>query len=81
MKTDQKIIISKLFDKLPKVIKDTIFEYNVEHRYQMKHVLNQLITCIFCENCNGLIYPSLINKVSCCSSVCMYQLMDDYKYR
>jgi len=80
MKTDLKtitIIVPELFYLLPKVVKDVVYEFNIEHRSQMKEVLNQLITYIFCKNCNGLICPSILNKVNCCSSECLYQLMDD----
>ena len=77
MNTELKtIIVPELFYLLPKVLKDIVYEYNVEHRSQMKEVLNQLIMYIFCKNCNGLISPSILNRINCCSSECLYQLMD-----
>jgi hypothetical protein len=74
------IIVPILFENLPKSLQDLAFEYNIDHRPLMKKVLNQLVYYIHCENCNGLIEPSLINKVNCCSSICMYQLRDDPYY-
>ena len=71
------IIVPELFHILPKVVKDIVFEFNIEHRDQMKIVLNQLISYIFCKNCNQLISPSILNKINCCSSECLYNLMDD----
>ena len=43
MKTDLKtitIIVPELFYLLPKAVKDIVYEYNVDHRSQMKEVLN-----------------------------------------
>lgn len=74
------IIVPYYFDDLPKVIQDLAFMFNVEHRNQLKKVLNQLVYYIHCVNCNKLIDPSLLNKVNCCSSICMYQLRDDPYY-
>ena len=71
------IIIPSIFEELPKHIQDLVFECNVEHRYIMNIVLNQLLSYIHCVNCNKLIDPSLLNKINCCSSVCMYQLQDN----
>lgn len=68
------------FESLPKVIQDLVFECNVEHRSQMKIVLDQLVYFIHCVNCGKLIDPSILNKVNCCSSTCMYQLRDDPYY-
>jgi hypothetical protein len=79
MKTEvNTIIVPDLFHKLPKVLQDIVYEYNCEHRFQMKCVLKQLITHIFCQNCSGLISPSLLNRVYCCSAECMYELMDGW---
>lgn len=66
-----------IFLDLPKDIQDLVFECNYEHREQMKIVLDQLINYIFCINCDKIIAPSLLNRVNCCSSICMYQLQDD----
>jgi len=71
--------IPEFFHLLPKEIKDLVFEFNIEHRTLMKNVLNQLKKFIFCENCNGIIPTSIINKASCCSSECLYNLLDEYK--
>ena len=71
------IIVPELFHILPKVIQDIVFEFNIEHRDQMKTVLNQLISYIFCINCNQLISPSILNRINCCSSECLYNLMND----
>jgi hypothetical protein len=72
------INVPKFFYLLPKEIQDLVFEFNIEHRFLMKNVLNQLKNYIFCENCNKLIAPSLLNKVRYCSSVCLYNLLDIY---
>lgn len=75
------ISFPEFFLELPKEVRDSIFEYNTEHRSIMKQVLNQLVDCIFCVNCGGIIEPSLLKHVNCCSSTCMYQLRDDpYAY-
>lgn len=75
------IIVPKMFHNLPKDIQDICYMFNIEHRDLMKKVLNQLIKYIYCENCNNLIAPSLLNRVNCCSSECLYNLMDNYKNR
>jgi len=74
------IVIPCFFESLPKEIQDLAFQCNVEHRPKMKLVLDQLVYYIHCVNCNRLIDPSLLNKVNCCSSTCMYQLRDDPYY-
>lgn len=74
------IILPYYFDELPKVIQDLVFMFNIDHRNQMKEVLNQLVDYIHCINCNKLIDPSLLNKVNCCSSFCLYELSKDPYY-
>lgn len=74
------IIVPEIFLNLPKDIQDIVFECNLDHRSQMKKVLDQLINYMFCVNCNKIIAPSLLNHVNCCSSICMYQLRDDPYY-
>jgi hypothetical protein len=74
------ISIPSFFNKLPKELQDQVYEFNIDHRIQMKKVLEQLINNIFCVNCNNIISPSLLNQVNCCSSICMYQLRDDPYY-
>lgn len=76
----QTIIVPEIFLNLPKDIQDIVFECNLDHRSQMKKVLDQLINYMFCVNCNKIIAPSLLNHVNCCSSICMYQLRDDPYY-
>ena len=68
--------VPKYFYKLPKDVQILVFEMNYEHYPQLQLVLVQLVKYIHCSNCRGLILPSLINKVTCCSSECMYELMD-----
>lgn len=72
------ITIPYFFKNLPKEVQDLAFECNVDHRYQMKIVLNQLVDYIHCINCDRLIDPSLLNKVNCCSSECMYDCQSGY---
>jgi len=56
-------------------------ESNINYNHQMKIVLDQLVKYIHCINCNGLIDPSILNKINCCSSECLYELMDNkYDY-
>jgi len=74
------ISFPEFFLELPKEVRDSIFECNVEHRSKMNQVLSQLVNYIFCVNCGGTIEPSLLNHVNCCSSICMYQLRDDPYY-
>jgi hypothetical protein len=74
------IELPSFFENLPKDIQNLAFEFNIDHRSQMKIVLDQLVYFIHCVNCNGLIDPSILNKVNCCSSICMYQLRDDPYY-
>lgn len=58
-----------------KIILNQLVKYYYHH--QMKIVLNQLVKYIHCINCNGLIDPSILNKINCCSSECLYELMDN----
>ena len=58
-------------------IQNLTLESNINYYHQMKIVLNQLVKYIHCINCNSLIDPSILNKVNCCSSECMYELMDN----
>ena len=74
------ITLPYYFDNLPKVVQNLVYMCNMEHRNQLKEVLNQLVYYIHCVNCNKLMDPSLINKVNCCSSVCMYELQEDQYY-
>jgi len=74
------IIVPYYFDDIPKVVQNLVYMCNIEHRNQLKEVLNQLVYYIHCVNCNKLMDPSLINKVNCCSSVCMYELQEDPYY-
>jgi hypothetical protein len=74
------ITIPELFLNLPKEVQNLVFECNIDHRSQMKNVLDELVNNIFCVNCDGIISPSLMYHVDCCSSTCMYQLRDDPYY-
>lgn len=75
------------FSKLPKVLQDLIYEYNVEHRPQMQLVCsellnkhnNRIIRDETCRNCWGLTDPNytkyiLYKKYTFCSNWCQYDL-------
>ena len=72
------ITVPYIFDELPKVIKDLVFECNYEHRILLKIVLDQLVKNIHCVNCNGLIDCSIMKEVNCCSSECMIHYQDNW---
>ena len=67
---------------LPKVLQDLIGEFNVEHRPNMRLVLDELHTsrmCMFCDAtiCNELykknvtIHRNISKKIICCSQNCL----------
>ena len=74
------IIVPEIFLKLPKDIQDIVFECNLDHRSQMKKVLDELVHHIFCINCGEIIVPSILKYTNICSSICMHQLHDDAYY-
>ena len=69
------ICVPTFFHELPLDIQILVFEFNVEHRVMWKKVLDEFMRYLFCENCGKNMPPSLFNKVSCCSSDCMYEFM------
>ena len=68
-----------LIDRLPKVLQDLIHEYNVEHRLNMKLVLEDVTSRepyrLTCQGCGigkiGLCLYSYIHDDFVCSKKCM----------
>jgi len=73
------ICVPTFFDNLPLDVKILVFEFNWEHRIMLKKVLDQFMKYLFCVNCGKIMLPSLLNRVSSCSSECMYEFIEDYK--
>lgn len=73
------ICVPTFFPKLPLDIQILVFEFNWEHRIMLKKVLDEFMRYLFCDNCGKIMLPSLLNRVSSCSSECMYDFIEDYK--
>jgi hypothetical protein len=74
------ICVPAFFDKLPLDIQILVYELNWEHRIMLKRVLCQFMKYLFCENCGKSMLPSILTKISCCSSDCMYEYIESYSY-
>lgn len=78
MEYKKTICVPAFFEKLPLDIQILVFELNWEHRIMLKKVLHQFMKQLFCENCKNMMPPSILTKISCCSSDCLYDLMYSY---
>ena len=69
----------QLFNFLPRVIEDMIYEFNVEHRPNLKNVLNELTEnepyTLICEGCEigkiGITLYSVFPHSFICSKKCL----------